>query len=138
YQRRRAELERRDTALAAQQEQLSGEASRADEVAGLARSAEAFARRVSAGLEKATFEQRRQLVELLVDRVVVTGDVVEIRYVIPTGPAGEHGRFCHLRLDYLGHPGLIGPGGIEMMIQEVVRHGQVVVGVGRPDTELPC
>jgi site-specific DNA recombinase len=108
YQRRRADLERRDTALAAQQEQLSGEASRVHEVAGLAVSAETFARRVSAGLEEATFEQRRHLVELLIDRVIVTGDAVEIRYVIPTGPAGEHGRFCHLRIDYVGHPHLVG------------------------------
>lgn len=32
------------------------------------------------GLEHASFEQRRELVELLVDRVVVTGDAVEIRF----------------------------------------------------------
>jgi hypothetical protein len=31
----------------------------------------------------------------------VTGDNVEIRYVFPLGPAGETGRFCHLRVDYL-------------------------------------
>jgi site-specific DNA recombinase len=36
------------------------------------------------GLGQAGFEQRRQLVELLVDRVVVTDGQVEIRYVIPT------------------------------------------------------
>ncbi|OWK39771.1 hypothetical protein [Fimbriiglobus ruber] len=64
-------------------------------------SAEAFAKRVRNGLDTTTFERRRQLVELLIDRVVVTGDNVEIRYVFPIGPAGESGRFCHLRLDYL-------------------------------------
>jgi hypothetical protein len=31
---------------------------------------------------------------------VVTDDHVEIRYVIPTAPASEHVRFCHLRTDY--------------------------------------
>ena len=46
-------------------------------------SAAAFCRRVAAGLDAATFEQKRQLVELLIDRVVVTGDAVEIRYVMP-------------------------------------------------------
>ena len=107
--RRRAELERRDAALAAQQEHLAADADRASEVAGLAASAEDFCRRVSAGLEHATFEQKRQLVELLIDRVVVTGDDVEIRYVFPTGPAGQYGRFCHLRLDYLGAPDLVHP-----------------------------
>ncbi len=39
--------------------------------------------------QAATFEQRRQLVELLIDRVVVTDGEVEIRYVLPTTP-GEH------------------------------------------------
>src|SRR5207237_5227472 len=49
---------------------------------------------------RVTFEQRRQLVELLVDRVVVTDDAVEIRYVVPTTEASTHTRFCQLRSDY--------------------------------------
>jgi hypothetical protein len=52
------------------------------------------------GLEHASFEQKREIIELLVDRVVVTNDDVEIRYVIPTTAASEHVRFCHLRADY--------------------------------------
>jgi site-specific DNA recombinase len=40
----------------------------------------------------------------LIDRVIVTDDEVEIRYVIPTSPESEHVRFCHLRSDYLGDP----------------------------------
>jgi site-specific DNA recombinase len=55
-------------------------------------------------LTPATFEQKRQLIELLVDRVVVTGEEVEIRYVIPTSSKGETMRFCHLRLDYFNGP----------------------------------
>jgi site-specific DNA recombinase len=51
-------------------------------------------------LDGATFAQRRQLIELLVDRVIVTEDEVEIRYVIPTQPQGPHTPFSHLRLDY--------------------------------------
>jgi site-specific DNA recombinase len=54
-----------------------------------------------AGWPEADFAQRRQLVELLIDRVVVTEDEVEIRYVVPLSPDGERGRFCHLRKDYL-------------------------------------
>src|SRR5262249_53857693 len=107
YQRRRKDLERRDDVLAAQEESLSGEASRAHELGESANSARAFAERVRVGLDTATFERKRQLVELLIDRVVVTGDDVEIRYAFPIGPAGETGRFCHLRLDYLGGPDLI-------------------------------
>jgi len=44
---------------------------------------------VQQGLEKASFEQKRQLVELLIDRVVVSHELVEIRYVIPITPKGE-------------------------------------------------
>ena len=38
--------------------------------------------------------------ELLIDRVIVDHDQVEIQYVVPTGPQGETVPFCHLRLDY--------------------------------------
>ena len=52
------------------------------------------------GLDQAGFEQRRQLVELLIDRVVVTDGHVEIRYVIPTTSGSTKTRFCHLHTDY--------------------------------------
>ena len=77
---------------------------RYDELAALVQSIEAFCQRVQQGLTEATFEQKRQLVELLVDRVVVTDEEVEIRYVIPTSPRSEQIRFCHLRLDYFNLP----------------------------------
>ena len=67
-------------------------------------SVEDFCERVRRGLADATFEQRRRLVELLIDRVIVTDEEVEIRYVIPTDPSSEHIRFCHLRSDYLYNP----------------------------------
>ncbi len=108
YQRRRTELERRQESLERQEEQLGREADRLREVAGLVTSVEDFCGHVAAGLASAAFEQRRLLVELLIDRVVVTGDEVEIRYVIPTDEQSEHIRFCHLRLDYFGHPHLVG------------------------------
>jgi site-specific DNA recombinase len=107
YDRRRKDLERRDATLEQQEALLDNEASRAGAVRGLIDSAEAFAKRVRVGLDTATFERKRQLVELLIDRVVVTGDTVEIRYAFPIGPAGEAGRFCHLRLDYLRAPHLV-------------------------------
>ena len=60
----------------------------------------ALCQRLQSGLDYATFAQKRQLIELLIDRVVVTNGAVEIRSVIPTTPASEHVRFCHLRTDY--------------------------------------
>ena len=117
YQRRRADLEKRQQALARQEEQLSREGTQMQQIAGLEKSIEAFCRRVASGLEQATFEQKRQLVELLIDRVVVTGDQVEIRYVIPTTESSEHVRFCHLRLDYFRRPDLVGRHRLELSIQ---------------------
>jgi site-specific DNA recombinase len=110
YQRRRMDLEQRQAALMRQEEQLHQQAQRLHEAAGLASSVEAFCQRVQTGLGTATFARKRQLVELLIDRVIVTGDDVEIRYVIPTSQRSEHLRFCHLRLDYFCTPNLVDTG----------------------------
>ena len=109
YERRRRELEQREQALAEQEGQLSAQAERHAEVAGLAIATDDFCARVKTGLANASFEQKRQLIELLVDRVIVKDTEVEIRYVIPTSPSSEHVRFCHLRTDYFRRPHLIGP-----------------------------
>ncbi|ANY82231.1 hypothetical protein BB934_28260 (plasmid) [Microvirga ossetica] len=61
---------------------------------------DAFCQRVRCGLAEADFERRRALVELLIDRVIVTDSDVEIRYVFPTSSKGERERFCLLRMDY--------------------------------------
>ena len=98
------DLERRVQALASQEEQLRCDAARQQQLAGIAASVEAFRARVHHGLAEATFAQRRQLVLLLIERVVVTDAEVEIRYVLPTSPESEHVRFCHLRKDYFHHP----------------------------------
>ncbi len=60
-----------------------------------------YRRRVSEAVAGASFEQKRRLIELLIDRVKVTEEEVEIRYVIPTSESAEHTRFCHLRTNYL-------------------------------------
>ena len=104
YQRRRQDLERRDAALAAQERQLRAQSHQHMKFAGIVGSVEDFCERVRSGLANATFEQRRKLVELLIDRVIVTDEEVEIRYVIPTDSSSEQVRFCHLRSDYLHYP----------------------------------
>jgi site-specific DNA recombinase len=100
YQRRRQVADERMQSLRAQAEQLETQVDRHARLAGWAASAADFCQRVQAGLADADFDRRRQLVELLIDRVVVTESDVEIRYVIPLSPDGERGRFCHLRKDY--------------------------------------
>src|SRR5829696_6540213 len=104
YERRRRDLEQRDEALSGQERQLQGQAQQRTELANVVGSVEDFCERVRSGLADATFEQKRRLVELLIDRVIVTDEEIEIRYVIPTSPESDHVRFCHLRSDYLHYP----------------------------------
>ena len=104
YKRRKLELEQRLSVIAEQRRQLEANVGHHDQLAGMVQSIEAFCQRVQQGLTEATFEQKRQLIELVVDRVVVTGEEVEIRYVIPTSPKGETIHFCQLRLDYFNAP----------------------------------
>jgi site-specific DNA recombinase len=106
YQRRRQVLEQRLQALRTQVSQLEAKVDRQAELAGWAASAADFCARVRAGLASADFAQKRQLIELLVDRVLVTDGEVEIRYVIPLSAGSEKVRFCHLRKDYFGDPAL--------------------------------
>ena len=100
YQRRRQDLECKLQTLAIQAKQLDAQVDRRAETAGLATSITDFCQRVQAGLAPVTFEQRRPLVELLIDRVLVANGEVEIRYVFPTHPRSEMIRFCHVRKDY--------------------------------------
>jgi site-specific DNA recombinase len=101
FERKRTELEGRTEALLAQQRQLEASAQERTELARIADSIEGFCEQVRAGVAEATFEQKRRLVELLIDRVIVTDEEVEIRYVIPTSPEGPHQPFCQLRTDDL-------------------------------------
>jgi site-specific DNA recombinase len=100
YQRRRADIDHKGQGMETQEKQLTQQVNRQDELTGLANSVESFCQRIQTGLENASFEQKRKLVELLIDRVIVTDGAIEIRYVIPTNPTSEHVRFCHLRKDY--------------------------------------
>jgi site-specific DNA recombinase len=105
--RKRQDLDRRHATLLAQQRQLDAAARQKLELGAVADGIEAFCQAVRAGLATATFEQRRLLAELLIDRVVVTDGDVEIRYVLPTSPDGPHRPFCQLHKDHLDRP----PGG---------------------------
>jgi site-specific DNA recombinase len=104
FQRKRDELDRRRAVLAARQRQLDAAAAQRLELQAIADGIEAFCQAIRTGLATATFEQRRQLAELLIDRVIVTDGQVEIRYVLPTSPDGPHRPFCQLRKDHLNPP----------------------------------
>ena len=107
YERRRRDADARLLALDRQEHELTHDAERQGETAGLAAHAEAFCRRVREGLTDADFSQKRALLELLIDRVIVTDGAVEIRYVVPTGPDGEREPFWRLRSDYRNDNGAL-------------------------------
>jgi site-specific DNA recombinase len=104
YGRRRRDLEQRREALAEEAKRMERQVERTVELAGLTASIEEFTARNREGLDQAGFEQKRQLVEMLIDRVVVSHEEVEIRYVVPTNKAGEQVHFSHLRADYRTRP----------------------------------
>ncbi len=89
---RRATLEARLEALRREEQQLIAEGVKDDHIQLVASQVESFRARVAQGLEQATFAERRGLVELLVDRVLVDAPEVEVRYVVPlTGVAERKG-----------------------------------------------
>jgi len=104
YQRRRADIEKNLSAIENQEKTLSIQINRREELLSKFSSVSQFCQRIQAGLDLASFEQKRSLVELLVDHVIVFDDQVEIRYVIPLSHASESIRFCHLRKDYFRDP----------------------------------
>ena len=99
-ERKRNELGRKQEALRLQLTQLQTKVDDRLELNSAANSIEAFCTQVRPVLDQANFAQKRQLVELLIDRVIVSNENVEIHYVIPTHPEGPHVPFCHLRTDY--------------------------------------
>jgi hypothetical protein len=100
YKRRRKEVEDRIETLLTQERQLEAQGEQRRELAGMMQSIEEFCQHVALGLSQASFEQKRHLVELLIDRVIVRKEEVEIHYVVPTSSRSEHIRFCHLRTNY--------------------------------------
>src|SRR6266496_3335282 len=102
FKRKHQEVQQTQNGLTHQLRQLDAQAQRQIDVAKLAEGITTFCQRIQPTLEHLDFAQRRQLVELLIDCVIVTDGQVEIRYVLPTGPAGESTAFCHLRKDYFG------------------------------------
>jgi hypothetical protein len=105
FERKRQGLSQTQKGLHQPLRQLEHQAQKQIETLIVANNIQEFCNRIQPTLGKLNFEQRRQLVELLIDRVVVDDEKVEIRYVIPTSPSGENTRFCHLRTDNLDpHP----------------------------------
>src|SRR5215207_8346430 len=100
FQRQDRGLAGQEADLLAREREVAAQGERLVQVSAIAQSMTQVLQQLRVGLGQASFQQRRQLVELLIDRVVVTDGHVEIRYVIPTTDHSTKTRFCHLRTDY--------------------------------------
>ena len=80
-------LDARLADLAHEERQLAASTEQQAQIALVASRLEAFRASIAQGLDQASFTRRRELVELLVERVLVDPPEVEIRYVIPFGGA---------------------------------------------------
>jgi hypothetical protein len=103
-------------------------------VSAIAQSTTQVLKGLRVGLGQASFGQRRQLVELLIDRVVVTDGKVEIRYVIPTTTGSTKTRFGHLRTDYFAvePAGISPPGQVQVGSARGVGHPRHPAELGPP------
>ena len=88
FERKRHELSQLETGLTQQVRDLDRQAQQHTEVARFATGIERFCQRIQPTLQQLDFAQRRQLVELLIDRILVDDHQVEIRYAIPTSDKG--------------------------------------------------
>jgi site-specific DNA recombinase len=79
FERKARALHEREEEFAARERELVAQGRRLVEVGTMARTMTALCERLSEGLERASVERRRLVVDLLIDRVVVTDGAVEIR-----------------------------------------------------------
>ena len=100
---RRARLDARIAEVQREAAALASACQQDERLEALAQGFETFRAALAHGLETADFARRRELVELLIERVVVDAPSIEIRYILPVGgvpsPDGELRSY---------HPGDIG------------------------------
>ncbi len=82
---RREKLAERREALTAQHEQWVRMRRQTAQVQEVARDLRTFCERINTRIEEATFEEKQAILQLLIERVIVGEDTVEIRHVIPLG-----------------------------------------------------
>lgn len=99
-ERKRAELSQKQEVLRIQSAQLQSKTVHQIEMSQITDSIEVFCAKIRPELEQTNFDKKRQLIEWLIDRVIVSDNDVEIRYVVPTHPESSHVSFCQLRSDY--------------------------------------
>ena len=82
-QERRSKIAQRREALGAQYEQQSRLRRQAAQAREVLEDLETFCGRINARLEDATFEEKQAILQLLIERIIVGEDTLEIRHIIP-------------------------------------------------------
>ena len=82
---RREKLAERRKALANQHEQQARLRRRTAQAREVLKDLRAFCERINTRIEEATFEEKQSVLQLLIERVIVGEDSLEIRHVIPLG-----------------------------------------------------
>lgn len=100
FSSKRDEIASKKSSLEQQQRQIQAQKETKVELEKISHWLRIFCQDISDQLDKMDLEQRRYIMKLLIDRVVVDDEQVEIRYAIPTSEAGKKNFFCHLRLRY--------------------------------------
>jgi site-specific DNA recombinase len=99
---RRAGLQERLRLLTQQERELRQQQQQV-RLAELSANVEELCQTVGAGLKTLDFAGRRKIIELLVDRVILSHDDVEVRYAIPLSGLHPTGKKETLRLPYRTH-----------------------------------
>ena len=80
---RRAKITEQRKALRARYEQRARLRRQAAQAREVLENLEAFCRRINARLDDATFEEKQVILQLLIERIIVSEDTLEIRHVVP-------------------------------------------------------
>jgi site-specific DNA recombinase len=80
---RRGQVQLRRQALAAERQRSERERSRRQQARGICDELSAFCGRIRSRLEEATLPERQRILQLLIERVIVGEESLEIRHVIP-------------------------------------------------------
>ena len=80
---RRTKIAQRREALGTQYEQQAQLRRQAVQAREVLEDLQAFCRRINARLDDATFEEKQAILQLLIERIIVGEDTLEIRHVIP-------------------------------------------------------
>jgi site-specific DNA recombinase len=125
---RRAALHDRIQTLMYQERELHTQQQHRVRLTELCANIEVLCAGLRAGLESLDFARRRRIVELLVDRVPISHEEIEIRYAIPLEGLGQKGT---LRLPYRGVSLMVKPLSQNLgAFREEAGHAPSVASVG--------